>query len=127
MRGLWKGGTEKKEQCGPLGTTAPTELGDEKPATDDRGGRVGDSSLPRTGNAEEAFEVTAGDFEEVGGGEPEGAKEAFGVAGKVKREMTGAGRRDAGEGEVLKENSEFLVMCRVAAIRIKMKMRIRRI
>ena len=58
-------------------------------------------SLPRAGNAEEAFEVTAGDFEEVGGGEPEGAKEAFGVAGKVKREMTGAGRRDAGEGEIL--------------------------
>ena len=58
-------------------------------------------SLPRAGNAKEPLEVTAGDFEEVGGGEAEGAKEAFGVAGKVKREMAGAGRRDAGEGEIL--------------------------
>ena len=81
-----------------------------KPGADDQGGRVGDSSLPRAGNAEEAFKVTAGDFEEAGGGEAEGAKEAFGVAGKVKREMAGAGRCDAGEGEVLEENSEFFVM-----------------
>ncbi len=75
MRRLWKGRTERKEQDG-TGSTG-------------------------SGHAEEAFEVTAGDFEEVGGGEPKGAKEAFGVPGKVKREMTGAGRRDAGEGEVL--------------------------
>ena len=61
----------------------------------------GDSSLPRTGNAEEAFEVTAGDFEQVGGGEAEGAKEAFSVARKVKGKMAGTGRRDAGEGEIL--------------------------
>jgi hypothetical protein len=82
-----------------------------KPGADDQGGRVGDSSLPRARNAEEAFEVTAGDFEEVGGGEAEGAKEASGVAGKVKREMAGAGRRDASEGEILEENTEFFVMC----------------
>ena len=80
---------------------APTKFWDLKPGADDQGGRVGDSSLSRAGNAKEALEVTADDFEEVGGGEPEGAKEAFGVAGKVKREMTGAGRRDTGEGEIL--------------------------
>ena len=72
-----------------------------KPGADDQGGRVGDSSLPRARNAEEALKVAAGDFEEVGGSEAEGAKEAFGVAGEVKREMAGAGGRDAGEGEVL--------------------------
>ena len=82
-----------------------------KPGADDQGGRVGDSSLPRARNAEEAFEVTAGDFEEVGGGEAEGAKEASSVAGKVKREMAGAGRRDASEGEILEENTKFFVMC----------------
>ena len=58
-------------------------------------------SLPRAGNAEEAFEVTADDFEEVGGGEAEGAEEALGVAGEIKRQVAGTGGDNAGEGEIL--------------------------
>ena len=68
-------------------------------------------SLPRARNAEEAFEVTAGDFEEVGGGEAESSKESPGVAWEVKRKVPRARRDDAGEGEILEENTEFLVMC----------------
>ena len=66
-----------------------------------------------TGNREcrGSLEVAAGDFEKVGGGEAEGAEETSGVAGKVKRKMAGAGRDDAGEGEVLEENSEFIEVC----------------
>ena len=75
MGGLWKGGAEWKEQ--------------------DRGVSAA------SGYAEEALEVTVGDFEEVGGGEAEGVEKAFGVAREVKRKMAGSGGRHAGEGEVL--------------------------
>ena len=37
------------------------------------------------GDTQKAFEVTASDFEEVGGGEAEGAEEALRVAGEVER------------------------------------------
>ena len=57
--------------------------------------------LPRAGNAEEALEVAAADFEQVGGGEAKGAKEASGVARKIKHEMAGAGGDGARKGEVL--------------------------
>jgi len=36
------------------------------------------------GDTQKAFEVTAGDFEEIRWGEAEGAEEALGVAGKVE-------------------------------------------
>jgi len=41
-------------------------------------------SLLTSGNSGKAFEVTASDFEEISGGEAEGAEEAFSVAGKVE-------------------------------------------
>ena len=90
MRRLWEAGTEKKEQ--------------------DRGVSAA------SGNAEEAFEVAAADLEEVSGVEAEGPKKAFRIAREVERKVAGAGRCDAGEGEVLEENSEFSVMCGVVLV-----------
>ena len=60
--------------------------------------------------AEEAEGVAADDFKNIGWGEAECLEEAAGVTRKIKREVSWAWGVDAGEGEVLKEHAEFLVV-----------------
>ena len=60
--------------------------------------------------AEEAEGVAADDFNNIGWGEAECLEEAAGVTRKIKREVSWAWGVDAGEGKVLKEHSELLVV-----------------
>ena len=60
--------------------------------------------------AEEAEGVAADDFKNIGWGEAECLEEAAGVTRKIKGEVSWAWGVDAGEGEVLKEHAELLVV-----------------
>jgi hypothetical protein len=61
-------------------------------------------------NAKEAESIAADDLPEVGWREAEGFEEAPSVPWKVEGEVSGAGRGDASEGEILQKHSELLVV-----------------